>query len=163
MRLSTVNGTLITTDQYGRYSVPCAALPDADTGSNFLLKLDTRTLPTGYRVTTENPRTVRVTQGKMTTLNFGAAISRVVSIELSGSAFASGTATPSDALDAGVDQLVAALETEPSVLRLTYFENGEGTALASKRVAEIEKLIRKRLKSASIGVDLWIETKIIKR
>ena len=45
VRLATVNGELITTE--GRYSVPCAMIPDAAIGSNFILKLDTRTLPTG--------------------------------------------------------------------------------------------------------------------
>ena len=68
-----VNGVLITTDAEGRYHVPCAAIPDAAIGSNFLLKLDPRTLPTGYQVTSENPRDVRVTRGKVTVLNFGAA------------------------------------------------------------------------------------------
>ena len=71
VRLVTVNGTIITTDDYGRYHVPCAELP-AGIGSNFTLKLDERSLPTGYRVTTENPRVVRLTAGGVTKLNFGA-------------------------------------------------------------------------------------------
>lgn len=70
VRLATVNGELITTDKAGRYHVPCAALPK-DIGSNFLLKLDVRSLPTGYRVTTENPRVVRLSAGLMSRLNFG--------------------------------------------------------------------------------------------
>ena len=43
VRIATVNGVLITTDEFGRFHVPCAALP-ADIGSNFTLKLDPRTL-----------------------------------------------------------------------------------------------------------------------
>lgn len=163
VRLSTVNGLLITTDEFGRFSVPCADIPDADIGSNYILKLDTRSLPTGYRVTTENPRAVRITQGKMVTLNFGAAVSRSVNIDLSGTAFNNGSKTPSNALVGGIDQLVAALETEPSVLRLTYYENGEGVALAKQRLAEVEKLVRQRLRRSQLGVDLWIETRILKR
>ena len=72
VRLVTVNGDIITTDEYGRYHIPCAAIADAETGSNFLLKTDTRSLPLGYAPTTENPRVVRVTRGKFVKMNFGA-------------------------------------------------------------------------------------------
>ena len=72
VRLVTVNGDVITTDEYGRYHIPCAAIADAETGSNFLLKTDTRSLPLGYAPTTENPRVVRVTRGKFVKMNFGA-------------------------------------------------------------------------------------------
>ena len=40
---------------HGRFHIACAAVPDEERGSNFILKLDDRTLPTGYRLTTENP------------------------------------------------------------------------------------------------------------
>lgn len=163
VRLATVKGLLITTDEFGRYSIPCAELPDADIGSNFILKLDERTLPTGYRVTSENPRTVRVTAGKMTNLNFGAAISRVVRIDLSGTAFAVDSEKPSPALDRGINQLVRSLETEPSVLRLTYYDSGEGNELARDRLDEVEKLVRQRLRRSRIGVDLWIEKRVVTR
>ena len=73
VRLATVKGLLVTTDPHGRFSIPCADIPDADIGTNFIVKLDPRTLPTGYALTTENPRKVRLTRGKMVKLNFGAA------------------------------------------------------------------------------------------
>jgi len=72
-RLVTVNGQLITTDAEGRYHIACAAVPDARIGSNFVLKLDTRTLPLGWEVTTDNPRSIRLTRGKFGELNFGVA------------------------------------------------------------------------------------------
>ena len=43
IRLVTVNGDIITTDQYGRYHIPCAIIANSERGSNFLLKADTRT------------------------------------------------------------------------------------------------------------------------
>jgi len=73
IRLVTVNGDIITTDQYGRYHIPCAIIANSERGSNFLLKADTRTLPLGYTPTTENPRVVRATRGKFVKMNFGAA------------------------------------------------------------------------------------------
>jgi len=48
IRLATVNGDIITTDQYGRYHIPCAIIANSERGSNFLLKADTRTFPLGY-------------------------------------------------------------------------------------------------------------------
>ena len=79
VRLATVNGLLVTTDDYGRFHVACADIPDEERGSNFIMKLDERTLPSGYRITTENPRVVRMTRGKMTKLNFGASIATSLS------------------------------------------------------------------------------------
>jgi large repetitive protein len=73
VRLATVNGQLITTDAFGRYHIACAAVPDARIGSNFVLKIDTRTLPLGWEVTTDNPRSIRLTRGKFGEMNFGVA------------------------------------------------------------------------------------------
>ena len=87
MRLVTAQGLLVTTDAQGRYHIVCPVLPDAALGSNFIVKLDERTLPSGYRLTTDNPDTVRLTAGKVSKLNFGATIHHVVRIELSDAAF----------------------------------------------------------------------------
>lgn len=70
VRIITARGTSIVTDAHGRYSVPCAEAPSA-IGSNIILKVDSRTLPDGYAVTTENPKVVRLTAGKMTDASFG--------------------------------------------------------------------------------------------
>jgi uncharacterized repeat protein (TIGR01451 family) len=71
-RVIGVDGLLTTTDAHGRYHVACIAVPDEARGSNAVLKLDPHTLPLGYEVTSENPRVVRLTRGKMTRVNFGA-------------------------------------------------------------------------------------------
>ena len=147
VRLATVNGTIITTDDYGRYHVPCAELP-AGIGSNFTLKLDERSLPTGYRVTTENPRVVRLTAGGVTKLNFGAAIANVADIDLTGAAFVGATEEPTAGLLVGIDQLVAQLVDIPSVLRLTYYMNGEGRDIARARLDSVEALIRDKWEAA---------------
>jgi len=87
VRLVTVNGDIITTDEYGRYHIPCAAIADAENGSNFLLKADTRTLPLGYAPTTENPRVVRVTRGKFVKMNFGAGFRTKLRIDFNAADF----------------------------------------------------------------------------
>ncbi len=140
VRLMTTDGTIITTDEFGRYSVPCAALPGA-IGENFTLKLDTNSLPTGYRMTTENPRTMRVTSGIMTEMNFGASISRVIDIDITAAAFAADHA-PMPELDRGLDGLLAQMTSEVSILRISYFTNGEGNDVAHARLNTLEQRIR---------------------
>jgi uncharacterized repeat protein (TIGR01451 family) len=160
VRLATPNGTLITTDEFGRYSVPCAALP-ADIGSNFFLKLDTRTLPTGYFVTTENPRVVRTTRGTISHMNFGATLGNLVEIDLLASAFAQSGDMPTKSLTDYVAQLVAQIRSVPSVVRLTYYRAGEDDGVANARLDELEALIR-RLWDAQGRYRLTIE-RIVRR
>ena len=144
VRLATVNGLLITTDEFGRFHVPCAALPK-DGGSNFTLKLDTRTLPLGYRVTTENPRTLRLTPGKVARMNFGAASGRIVDIDLTAGAFAAGGAQPGAALDKAVDGLIGQIAQTPSAVRLRYqLAQGESDGLAHERLRALERLLKAR-------------------
>ncbi|MEP3296601.1 hypothetical protein [Tateyamaria sp.] len=142
VRLATLKGHLITTDEYGRYHIPCAELPES-IGSNFTLKLDTRTLPSGYRVTTENPRVIRVTAGKFAKLNFGAALSNVVDIDLTARAFTSEGA-PVAALSNGIDRLVRTIEATPSVLRLSYILRDEEPEIGRARMRIVEELIRRK-------------------
>jgi uncharacterized repeat protein (TIGR01451 family) len=140
VRVVTTRGYVITTDDFGRFHVPCAELP-REMGSNFTMKLDTRSLPTGYRLTTENPRTIRVTPGKMAKVNFGVSLSRVVRIDLSAQAFTA-EGQPTAALKKGVAGLIAQLQSEPSVLRLNYRLSGESDAVARKRLDRVEALVR---------------------
>ncbi|MGL4404501.1 MAG: DUF7507 domain-containing protein, partial [Notoacmeibacter sp.] len=163
VRLATARGVLITTDKFGRYNVPCAALPDRDIGSNFILKLDARTLPTGYSVTTENPRVVRLTAGKLTKLNFGAAQARVLKIELANAAFLPGQTDPSEKLQKAIGSLVDLVNEEPSVIQLTYtLAEDEAPKLAEKRLKDFAALLKAALKGAGLGTKAPVETKLIK-
>ncbi len=142
VRLATVNGILITTDDQGRYHVPCAAIPDAAIGSNFLLKLDPRTLPTGYKVTTENPRDVRVTRGKMTELNFGAAKHHDVRVDVSGKAFDPDGTDLTPAWASGVSRLCKVMIKTKADLLIAYHQGGETGELAQARVDALEAKVR---------------------
>ena len=153
VRVVTTRGYVITTDEFGRFHVPCAELP-REMGSNFTLKLDTRSLPAGYRLTTENPRTIRVTPGKMAKVNFGVSLSRVVRIDLSAPAFTA-EGQPTAALQQGVAGMVAQLQAEPSVLRLNYRLSGESDAVALKRLDQVEALVRSAWQDQ--GVRLRVE------
>ncbi len=157
VRVATVDGDIITTDEYGRFSVPCAILP-AGIGSNFVLKLDPTSLPTGYQVTSENPRMLRLTPGTMAQMNFGAALADVVDVTLTAQAF-NGT-SPSAGLTHGVAQLVELMSANPTILRLEYYANGEGRDVARARLDVVEKMIRDQWRINGSGRDLIVERTI---
>lgn len=143
-KLVTANGFIIRTDDHGRFNVPCAEMP-SDLGSNFILKLDPRSLPTGYRVTTENPRVQRLTAGKIAKMNFGVAPASVVEIDLTAQAFVLGSDHLKPGFDPAVKALVAKIRKTPSMLRLSYLmQSGEGDhTLARARLRAAEQMIRK--------------------
>ncbi|MEO1346065.1 MAG: hypothetical protein AAFV74_18130 [Pseudomonadota bacterium] len=141
VRVVTPRGVVITTDEYGRFHVPCAELPRS-IGSNFTLKLDERSLPTGYRLTTENPRTIRLTAGKVAKLNFGASLGRVVKIDLSARAF-EGVA-PTSALEQGLQSLLRPMEDPVSILRISYYQSeSENSKNVRKRLDAVERKVRR--------------------
>ena len=61
-------------------------------------------------------------------------------------AFAPGSVEPSPALAAYVSDLVAQIETTPSLLRLTYYRAGETPREANARLDALEALVRDRWK-----------------
>ena len=63
VKLFTVNGTWVTTDEDGRFSIPCADIPKSAFGTNYAIKVYERSLPAGYRVIGGNPKLVRLTRG----------------------------------------------------------------------------------------------------
>jgi len=159
----TVNGELITTDAKGRYHVTCAETPDEMRGANYLLKLDVRTLPSGYRITTENPRVIRLTRGKISKLNFGAGIHRVVRLDLANAAFVSGEVEFAEQYLQRLDSLIKMLRESPSVLRLAYLmASGEEVDSASARLDYVDKLLKSRWQELEdCCYDLQLEKEIV--
>ncbi|MGA0236544.1 MAG: hypothetical protein ACO3NE_13260, partial [Alphaproteobacteria bacterium] len=139
-----VDGTAksIQTDHYGRYHVPCASLPDQYIGSNIILKLDERRAPSGFRVTTENPRAVRLTAGKMTKVNFGVQIARLVELSLNGCAFEGASVELTDASKQGMRTLLDRLNAGRSTLRLTYRQVDESNNLVKRRTRILSDAIK---------------------
>lgn len=162
IRLVTPRGLLVTTDAQGRYHIPCAAIPEHARGANFVIKLDERTLPTGYRLTTENPGDVRVTAGKMVKLNFGATIHRVLRVDVSAAAFI----TYGDALQptwaAHLPQLYQSLQGKPSVVRLAYhLSSGESRGRADARLRKLRQQITDDWNRQGRQYPLQVEQEII--
>jgi len=163
VRIATARGLLVTTDKDGRFHVACADIPQAQRGSNFIMKLDERSLPSGYRITTENPREVRTTRGKMVKLNFGAAIHRVVRLELSDAAFLAGKSDAAAALAGALEKLPATLRVKPSVVRLAYQVGKEDVALAKDRLRAVRERLEELWKAQGCCYTLVFEEEIFER
>ncbi|MDR6889202.1 MULTISPECIES: SdrD B-like domain-containing protein [Variovorax] len=147
VRIATVNGVLVTTDAEGRYHIACAAIPKEGTGSNLVLKLDDRTLPSGYRTTSENPAAERATRGKVLKVNFGATVHRVVRLALQGAAFEDGSAALRAGFVPELDRTVNVLAEKASVLRLAYkAAPGEAEALGRERTDAVKAAVLSRWK-----------------
>jgi hypothetical protein len=144
VRLVTLNGVIITTDAEGRYHVPCAAIPDAAIGSNYLLKVDPSSLPTGYKLTTENPGVVRLTRGKVTVLNFGAGFVHDVKVDVTGKAFGPDSVDLTSRWQTGIDKLCRVLSKNHSDLLLVYHQGGESGELAQARLDNLTTQVRDR-------------------
>jgi len=71
VRIASVEGLLIETDQFGRYHLEGIAGGDTGRGRNFILKVDPSTLPPGTMFTTDNPLVRRITPGLPVRFDFG--------------------------------------------------------------------------------------------
>lgn len=69
VRLITAEGFKLETDEHGRFHVPDRWILD-NKGSNFLIKVDTDSLPAGMQVISENPKVLRLTLNKLNKFNF---------------------------------------------------------------------------------------------
>ena len=159
VRLATVNGVLVTSDGHGRFHLPCPDLP-RDIGSNFVLKLDDSSLPDGYGVTSENPRVIRLTAGKMTEANFGAARLQLVAVDLAAMAFTGDAPIP--ALAEGLRGMVAQIAHRPSLIRLSYAQTQESRDQVIARLQIVSRMIRD-IWPANAAYQPRIETRITRQ
>lgn len=162
VRLATARGLLITTDSEGRYHIPCAIVPNEMRGSNFVVKLDDRTLPSGFRVTTENPRDARATRGKMVRIDFGATVHRVVRVELADDAFEHGNEALRPQWQQRFDALPATLKSVPSLVRLAYRLRDEDRGLVERRMDYLIRTLRDRWRDDKGGYQLVIEQEVMR-
>jgi len=158
VRIVSARGLIATTDKYGRFHITCAAVPNEDRGSNFILKLDDRTLPTGYRVTTENPLVRRVTRGKAIKFNFGAALHRVVRLDIADGVFEPGTTEMRAQWKSRIEMLLAEMRKAPSILRISYLGDVEDPAVAKARTEAVKREIAARWEQGLY--QLTIETEV---
>ena len=141
VRVATARGLLATTDQFGRFHITCAITPREDRGSNFVLKLDDRTLPSGYRASTQNLQVQRATRGKALEFNFGASIHRVIGLDLADAVFEPGSTEIRPIWRPRLDLLLTELRASPAVLRLSYLADLEDPQLVDARLKALRRQI----------------------
>jgi uncharacterized repeat protein (TIGR01451 family) len=161
VRVVTARGLAATTDAYGRYHITCAITPHESRGSNFVLKLDDRTLPSGFRMSTRPVQVQRATRGKALRVDFGASIHRVVAIDLSDPAFEPGSTEIRMQWRPRIDVLLEELRKAPAVLRLSYVADTETEDLVEQRLAAVKRQVTEAWDETSY--ELTIEPEIFWR
>ena len=163
VQLATARGLRVTTDSAGRFHVTCAMIANEIRGSNFIMKVDDRTLPSGYRITTENPRVQRVTRGKMMKFNFGANIHRVVRLDLANGVFEPGSVELRPQWVSRIGMLIDELEKAPSILRLSYLAENESESEVEDRLDAMSDLLSDRWRKLNCCYKLTIEKEVFWR
>ncbi|HEY6308401.1 MAG TPA: SdrD B-like domain-containing protein, partial [Candidatus Angelobacter sp.] len=163
VRVVTAQGLAATTDQYGRFHITCAIVPNEFRGSNFVLKLDDRTLPSGFRMTTDQLQIKHATAGKALKFDFGASVYRVVAIDLSDAAFEPGTTEIRGQWKPRLDVLLGELRKAPSLLRLSYVADTEGAALVERRMQAVKRQLTESWDAEKESYGLTIEPEVFWR
>jgi large repetitive protein len=163
VRVVTARGLQATTDQYGRYHITCAITPNESHGSNFVLKLDDRSLPSGYRMSTDQLQVKHVTRGKAMKFDFGASIYRAVAIDLSDAVFEPGKTEIRAQWQPRLNVLLDELRKAPALLRLSYVADTEDEALVKRRVEAVKKQLTDSWDQGKPSYVLTIEPEVFWR
>ena len=163
VRVVTAQGLAATTDQYGRFHITCAILPNDIRGSNFVLKLDDRTLPSGFRMSTDLIQVKHATAGKALKFDFGASIYRVVAIDLSDAVFEPGKTEIREPWKPRLDVLLGELRKAPSMLRLSYVADTEDAALVERRMQAVKRQLTEAWDADKDRYKLTIEPEVFWR
>jgi len=165
VRVVSARGLAATTDAYGRFHITCAIVPREGRGSNFVLKLDDRTLPSGFRASTDQVKVERATRGKALKFNFGASLHRVIGLDLADAVFEPGTTEMRAQWRPRLDMLMKELQKAPAILRLSYLADVENEQLVQRRLEAIKSEITSRwqLQNTTATYQLTIEPEVFWR
>jgi hypothetical protein len=163
VRVVTVRGLAARTDQFGRFHITCAVTPHEGRGSNFVLKLDDRTLPSGFRLSTDQTQVQRATRGKALNFRFGASIHRVVGLDMADDVFEPGSIEMRPQWKSRIELLVEELKKAPSTLRLSYVADVEDEALVDERLAAMKQEINEAWEALDPSYRLTIEPEVFWR
>jgi uncharacterized repeat protein (TIGR01451 family) len=163
VRVVTARGLAATTDAHGRYNITCAIVPNENRGSNFVLKLDDRTLPSGFRASTRPVQVQRATRGKALRINFGASIHRVVGLDIADPVFYPDSSALRDQWEPRIDLLLDELRKGPAVLRLSYVADLESESLVNERLDDLKNRIMQAWMEQGGGYELVVEPEVFWR
>jgi uncharacterized repeat protein (TIGR01451 family)/fimbrial isopeptide formation D2 family protein len=160
VRVVTARGLAATTDTHGRYHITCATVPNESRGSNFILKLDDRSLPSGFRPSTRPVQVQRATRGKALRINFGASIHRVVGLDVADAVFEPDAIEVREQWEPRFGLLLDELQKAPAVLRLSYVADLESEALVQRRLDALKNRIMTEWSTSDAAYELIVEPEI---
>jgi hypothetical protein len=163
VRVVTLQGLAAITDPYGRFHISCAVTPREGRGSNFVLKLDDRTLPTGFRMSTRQVQVQRATRGKVLRFRFAASIHHVVGLDLADDVFEPDSTEVRPQWKPRIDKLLEQLKKGPATLRLSYIADVEDQQLVDERLAAVKAEIMEAWEGLNGGYQLTIEPEVFWR
>ncbi|UBB24818.1 OmpA family protein [Pseudoxanthomonas japonensis] len=151
VRIASVEGLVIETDQFGRYHLP-DTFGGADRGRNFILKVDPSTLPAGAGFTTDNPLLRRLVPGLPVRFDFGVKLpveeipggSEQIELEMGQVFFAPGSAEVRAEYLPAIDKMADMVERYHGG-EVIIAANGETDALAFDRATAVKAALMGRL------------------
>ncbi|QWP77032.1 DUF11 domain-containing protein [Lysobacter sp. K5869] len=152
VRLASVEGLLIETDQFGRYHLEGVAGGPWERGRNFILKLDPTTVPPGSKLTTDNPLVRRLTPGVPVRFDYGVKLppgdipggKEDVEMRIGEVFFDAGSAVVKPAYLPAVENMAAKVR-EYGGGEVVITANGESEALAMDRALAVRKALESGL------------------
>lgn len=103
---------------------------------------------------------LRATRGKAIKFNFGAALHRVVRLDIADGVFEPGTTEVRPQWASRIGLLLEELRKAPSILRISYLGDVEDAALAKARLEAIKQEAARRWTELGCCYRLSIETEI---
>lgn len=153
----TARGLKITSDRYGRFHVPCAQIPSDERGQNMILKVDTNTLPQGCQMTSENPRVIRLTAGKLAKVSFGAVCAKSIRVTLCEAVFVPGQTQIQGQWGAHLQTLVDLVQKSPSRVLLSHPTTAD-PVLAQARLRRLSDYLRGKAQNVGFEASISTET-----
>lgn len=153
-KIVTATGLIVTTDEHGRYHIACAATPKTGRGSNFILKVDPRSLPSGYGLFSENPRVIRVTKGKMSKANFSAVLRDDFVVTFAPDAFVAGSKAAKAETLSKLQLALSGLDAGTDRVTLIYAGDDDGGERLRLLASAVEGYWQKT-HGKKIGVDTF--------
>ncbi|MEH6418704.1 DUF7507 domain-containing protein, partial [Pseudomonas sp. CGJS7] len=152
VRIASVEGLLIETDQFGRYHLEGVAGGPWERGRNFILKVDPATVPPGATFTTDNPLVRRLTPGIPVRFDFGVKLPpgelpgkrEQVEMRIGEVLFAPGSAEVTPQYLPAIEDMASKVEQYGGG-EIVITANGESEVLALDRAFAVRKSLETRV------------------
>ncbi|ALN65984.1 conserved repeat domain protein [Lysobacter antibioticus] len=152
VRIASIEGLLMETDQYGRYHLEGVDVGTLERGRNFILKVDPSTLPPGSVFTTDNPLTRRVTPGLPVRFDWGVKLpaglieggEEQIEMELGEVFFAPGSAEVRAQYLPAIEKMAAQIKQHRGG-EVVISANGDSESLAFDRASAVKAELVKQL------------------